>query len=102
MIKAYGDVPAQSVRAWVWELDGEILTVAGWYVTPGVAVVFSDMFLDNAPSLAVFRRARDFLKDVPPPAICEGTRKSRRFLEALGWEHMGSVADDVELFKWHS
>jgi hypothetical protein len=100
LIMKFGKVPDFTVRAWVWTLDDKVLTLAGWFVTGRVILVFSDMFLDSAPAVGVFRRARDFMATVPSPAICEGSDASRRFLEALGWRHVGTAVGGKEIFLW--
>jgi hypothetical protein len=84
-------------RGWVWKLDGEAVAIAGYYLTASSAVVFSDIRGDVS-KFKIWREAVAAMKDITIPAICVATRGSERFLERLGWEHVGP-SEDGEVYK---
>lgn len=93
--------PPKSARAWVAELDGRVIAVAGYYIDGGAAVVFSDMKdeMYDFP-VTIVREARAFMARLPVPAACSASPRVRgagRFLRRLGWQHLrGNV------FVWNS
>lgn len=87
-----------SVRAWAWDVDGEVAAVAGYYLSNGQAVVFSDM-IATAPKIRVWREAKAFMDLLKLPAVCRASTGSEQFLERLGWIHMQST-DDGEVYRW--
>jgi hypothetical protein len=94
----FDKLPAQSMRAWVLKRNDEVLGVAGFYVSNGVAVVFSDS-TDGIPKLRIWRESLKFMRDLKIPAICT-TQGSGPFLERLGWIYVGPSSDgDVYRFE---
>lgn len=82
-----------TVRATVWERDGEVVGLAGYYLHGDVAVVFSEA-KEGLPKLAVWREAKAFMARLKRPAVCF-TEGSGRFLERLGW-----VKGQGEEYRW--
>lgn len=94
-IKAYFKKSApHTIRAWALEVDGHVEGIAGYYVAGGNAVVFSDVN-EGVKKMTIWRAGLSFVKSLPLPAICEGTEKSKAFLERLGWVQVG----DEMVFK---
>lgn len=78
-----------AVRAKVLERDGEVLGIAGYYVTPRAAVVFSDA-KPGIPKQLIWREAVAFMADLKLPAICAcESDGAARFLKRLGWAEAG-------------
>lgn len=94
IVSFYGDIPAQTFRAWVLEDDEEIKGVAGYYAMGDMVVVFSDV-KEGVPKMTIWRQAKALMESIPGPAICY-SNDSKPFLERLGWEDTG---DGV--FKWN-
>jgi len=95
----YGKMPPRSVRAWVMEKDGVVVGIAGYFLSGGRAVMFSDM---NAPipAMAIWRASVALMKSMQVPAICVGTEKSAPFLKRLGWVYVGNSSDGM-VFEWN-
>lgn len=94
----FGEGTPRTVRAQVFERDGEILGMIGHYVERGVATVFSD-YLVEVPKMTVWRASVRYMKTIKMPCICTGTDETRPFLERLGWEYVGAV-DDGSVFRF--
>ena len=87
-IKAfYGELPATSVRAWVLEIGGEVVGIAGYRRDGNYMVVFSDVKPD-VPKMTIWRKAREFMAMLDFEAFCQCTETSGPFLERLGWERV--------------
>lgn len=78
----FGHATPVTIRATVWERDGELLGIAGYYMD-GVAVVFSES-KPGLPKLAIWREAKAFMAGLNIPAVCI-TEEGGPFLERLGW-----------------
>lgn len=91
-------MPDQSIRAVVWERDGEILGVAGYYIVGGSAVLFSDVRPD-APKFAIWKQARKYMSEVRIPMICEADESSSAFLKRLGWAYLETV-EGKDIYSW--
>lgn len=83
----YGSIP-MSMRATVAELDGRVVGIAGYYMAQGVAFVFSDCKAE-LPKMTIWREAVKYMQGLTIPAICVASEGSERFLERLGWKHLG-------------
>ena len=90
----YGRLPPQAVRARVLERDSEIMGIAGYYMTPKGAVVFSDN-KPGLPLMLIAREAKAMMATINVPAICQGSAESAPFLEWLGWERQ-----EGDVFIW--
>ena len=96
------------MRAWVAEMDGEILGMAGHYVHGEAVVVFSKMDekMREFP-VTIMRLSKEFmqrLKSSRLPAICLASQdegNSCAFLERLGWRHAGT-GDKGEVYTWQT
>lgn len=91
----FGKSAPKTVRAWVLTVDGKVVGVAGYYISAGNAVVFSDI-KDGIPKMTVWRAAVEFMESLNLPVICEGSEGSKSFLERLGWTQ---VNDDMVFRK---
>ena len=100
LLTFYGRLPPYSVRARVLEIDGELLGVAGYHITNGMAVMFSD-WKEGIPAITVWREAVAMMKEIKMPAICVATDQSGKFLKRLGWQYAGP-SDDGDVYSWHS
>ena len=92
----FGQPSPYTIKAQVWEIDGEIVGVAGYYLIGPTAMVFSDMRGD-IPKMSVWRASKEFMKNLKFPVLCEGTEESAPFLKRLGWQ---PVPDMEGLFRW--
>ena len=91
----FGRLPPSAVRAKVLDVDGEVVGIAGYYVTPRAIVVFSGAS-PGIPKLRIWREALRFMADLKLPAICFcQSPDAARFLERLGWHNAGE-----EVFTW--
>ena len=85
----YGHDLPFSARAWVAEVDGEVIGIAGYYLRGGAALVFSDMReAMKAYPVTIMREARRLMARIKVPAVCIADPDlpgSGRFLERLGW-----------------
>ncbi len=82
-----------TVRARVWERDGEILGIAGYHLVGGTAVVFSES-KPGLPKAAVWRESLKFMADLKRPAVCF-SESAGPFLERLGW-----IKGEGEEYTW--
>lgn len=87
------------MRARVIERDGEVVAVAGYYVTNGWAAVFSDIKDETLPKLLIWREALKVMRDVKIKAFCVGDEKSGAFLQRLGWKFNNS-GPDGDIYTW--
>jgi len=102
MIEFFGTLPSYTLRATVWEIDGKVVAMIGYWMIAGQAVVFSDIDpLAEAPAIRIWREAKAFMDNLKHDARCVAQEGSERFLESLGWQHIGT-SDDGEIFEWHS
>lgn len=99
----YGSPLPVSARAWVAELDGEVIGIAGYYLKGGAALVFSDMTdAMRAYPVTIMREAKRVMAEIRVPAVCiaSSERKgSARFLRRLGWTFARST-DEGEAYAW--
>lgn len=99
----YGRALPRSGRAWVAELDGKVIGLAGYYLMGGRAFVFSDM--DEAMArypVTIMREARRLMAGLRLPALCiadPARETSGRFLERLGWRLVGP-GDEGDIYAW--
>ena len=100
VIEIMGHLPATTIRAKVLEApDGQLLGIAGYWVQAGFAVVFSQVVEGAKISkLRIWKESVEFMKGLDVPARCI-TTTSGRFLERLGWSHIGS-SDQGEVYEW--
>lgn len=97
-----------TVRAWVAELDGEPIGIAGYYLIAGRAMVFSDMRdeMKRFPVL-IMKLAIEFMGSIQStglPLVCTASTKipnAEKFLQRLGWLHVGP-SEAGEVYTWHS
>lgn len=94
----YGRSSEKTIRAQVWELDGEPAAVAGVYRLGAARVVFSDI-RPGVPKMAIWRQAKAFMDDLKAPALCIAEANSGPFLERLGWAFVGS-SEDGDVYQW--
>lgn len=101
MLDFFGKLPSHSVRAQVWELDGELAAFAGYYMHGTTAVVFSDIKPDlDVPAITIVRQAIAYLSDLPVDAICSAEdERAEMFLERLGWKH-AATTEEGEIYAW--
>lgn len=90
----YERLPGPSIRAWVLEMDGEVVGVSGWYGVP--RVVFSDV-REGVPKMTIWRAAKAMMAKMDKPAVCQGSEGSRAMLERLGWQEL-----EDEVFTWQA
>lgn len=89
----FGKGAPRTIRARALDVGGEVVGIAGYYVSDGVAVVFSDI-RKGIPKMTIWREALSLMNSLKLPAVCEGSPESARFLKRLGW----SQVDDGYLF----
>ena len=94
----FGKASPHTVRARVLDIDGEIAAIAGYYISGGVAVVFSDIKL-AVPKMTIWREARAMMDGLKLPAVCLADCGSGLFLERLGWSEVGTTKDG-DIYKW--
>lgn len=100
----YGRRLPYTARAWVAELDGEVIGIAGWYRrADGYALAFSDMTdaMRMWPGM-IMREAKRFMGALSGPAVCVANcneEGAARFLSHLGWRKVG-VCEDGEVYAW--
>ena len=102
-----GRPPEMAARAYVAELDGDILALAGIYYCAGVAIAFCEM--DDAMRQhrkSIMRGARLVMREViasmrmPVFAICSKREPNApAFLSRLGFEPAG-VTGLGALYRW--
>ncbi|MFK7942613.1 MAG: hypothetical protein AB8B85_06850, partial [Paracoccaceae bacterium] len=100
--------PPVSMRAWVADLDGEVIGMAGHYMHGEFVMVFSTMTekMREFP-ITIMRASRDFMasfRRTGLPAICVASpdeENSCAFLERLGWSHIGT-GDLGEVYRWQT
>lgn len=85
----YGVSVPKSLRAWALWQDDEPVGVAGYHITNGKAVVFSDV-KDGLPKMTIWRGAKLFMDMLNLPAVCIATDTSGPMLKRLGWHHVGA------------
>lgn len=83
----HGRRPDHAVRAWVLEVDGEVVGMAGWRVAGEHLVVFSDV-KPGVAKMTVWRKAKQLMAMIDFPAFCECTETSGPMLLRLGWRHV--------------
>lgn len=83
IVALFGESPV-TVRARVIETDGEVAGIAGYYLSGGVAVFFSEI-RKPIPKMTIWRESLRFMKDVKMPAVCFSEDGSGAFLKRLGW-----------------
>lgn len=93
-LEFYGELPRQSVKARVLEVEGTVRGILGYYMLGRAAVVFSDMRGD-IPKMTIWREAKAFMESMTLPAVCEATETSGPLLERLGWRHI-----DGGVYEW--
>ena len=106
--KIYDRAPPVSMRAWVAELDGEVIGMAGHYLEQGCVMVFSTMKdkMRDFP-ITIMRASREFMTTLAKsglPAMCVASSdecNACAFLERLGWVHAGT-SEDGEVYTWTS
>lgn len=96
----YGQMPPRSVRATIYEFNGEPAAVFGFYIEHGVRVVFSDIKVE-APKKAIWREAKAIMANLTEPAVCVATEGSERFLERLGWKFV-DVSSEGTVYQWRA
>lgn len=99
----YGRSPPYTMRAWVAELDGEVIGIAGYYMRQGWVQAFSDMndAMRQYPG-TIMREARRFMARLKSPALCIAScseKNAARFLGYLGWRHVGT-SEEGEVYAW--
>lgn len=102
LVDFFGKLPEATVRAQVWEYDGEVKAVAGyWTMSDGVAVVFSDIAEDvQVPPITIARQAVAYLSELDRSALCTAIdERAEAFLQRLGWEHAGT-SEEGEVYAW--
>lgn len=104
----YDRLPLVTARAWVADLGGEPIAIAGFYLDGGVVHVFSDMKDEMRRFPVTIMRAAislmGWISASGLPAECvadEEEANSRSFLERLGWAHVGAN-EYGEVYQWHS
>lgn len=100
IVRFYGRPSPRTIRATAYERDGEVLGVVGYYLEAGRAVLFSDVAPD-VPKFAIWREAKRYMAELKMPAICEGSDRSRAFLERLGWDFVQEIPGGY-LYEWGS
>lgn len=98
ILQFFEKLPPQTIRARVLERDGEVVGVAGYFVTGGMAVMFSDKRAD-IPKMTIWREAVAMMKGMKIPAVCVAESGSGPFLERLGWKRAGTSADG-DVYTW--
>ncbi len=98
VVEYFGQKAPQTIRASVFEVDGELIGIAGYYLAGGVAVVFSDNKPD-IPKMTIWRHAKAMMDSLRLPAICFATETSGPFLERLGWQFIEET-DAGDMYKW--
>lgn len=88
----FGQLPGHSIRAWVLEIDGKPVGMAGHHLVGGEFTVFSHVE-DGVPKLTIWRQAKAFMSTIKVKCYCRSTDTSGPFLERLGWSR---IADDGE------
>jgi GNAT superfamily N-acetyltransferase len=105
-IAAFSDLPAKpSIRAWVAELDGRIVGLAGVALVAGRWLAFCDLTADIRPhKIAIARAAIRFLEQCRRDGIryvyAEADLRepgSRRWLTSLGFEIDPRT---LHLYRW--
>jgi hypothetical protein len=98
IMNIYGQLPGQTVRADVFEVDGSPAAIVGRYVEDGVIVLFSDIKV-SASKMTVWRRAKEIMAGLTVPAVCVATPGSEKFLERLGWSYLCD-SDEGAVYQW--
>lgn len=96
----YGKMPGRSVRAKIYEIDGDAVGVLGHYIEDGIKVVFSDI-KRPAPKMAIWREAKAIMDNLKGPAVCVAMDGSERFLERLGWKYV-DMSDEGAVYQWQA
>lgn len=102
LIAIYGRLPSETVYAQVWEVDGRIAAIAGYWMYDGDQVVFSDIVEGvEAPAITIFRQAMAWLQDrITGTALCTAKdERAEKFLSRLGWLHLGP-SEYGEVYGW--
>lgn len=96
----YGKPFARTLKAEVFEHNGEVIAVVGYYFLNGWALVFSDI-METAPRLKmrVWREAVRFMGKLTFPALCVADEGSGPFLTRLGWQFVGPSGDG-DVYSW--
>ena len=94
----FGQNSPQTVRAKVLEADGEVMGIAGYYLSGGVAIVFSDN-KPGIPKMTIWRQSVALMNSLTIPALCVASEGSERFLERLGWARVGPTDAGV-IYQW--
>lgn len=95
-----------TARAWVADLDGKPVGIAGYHIAAGYLEVFSTVTdpLRDFP-VSIMRYGRWFMDELRRrgvPAVCsadEGEANSCAFLERLGWVEVGT-SDSGLIYTW--
>lgn len=98
IVAFYGRLPDRSVRATVYELNGEPAAIFGHYVEGGVRVIFLDISA-AVPRLTIWRKAKAAMAQIKGPAVCVAASGSGPFLERLGWAFVAD-SDEGAVYQW--
>lgn len=98
MSEMFGKPHPATLRAWSLEADGRVVAMAGYFMSEGKAVVFSDI-KEDVPKMTIWREAKRFMERLKVPSVCVATDESGPFLERLGWVFVGH-SEDGEVYTW--
>lgn len=98
LIALFGEPYGSTLRAWTLEADGEPVALAGYFMSSGHAMVFSDI-TDGIPKMTLWREAKRFMDKLKVPGVCVAAEGSGPFLERLGWAFAGH-SEDGEVYTW--
>ncbi len=101
MAEFYDEAPTGSVRAWVADLDGKVIGIAGCVYVGDKVVAFSAMKEEmRAFPVTIMRAARFIAKKLPPGAVAKAydqEKHSAKLLERLGFEPLDANAGT---YRW--
>ena len=104
----YGTEPPYSFKAWVAELDGKVIGLAGFALGGAVPMAFSDMTEEMAKyPVTIMRESRRVMNElagVGRPLHCLASKhlpNSEAFLQRLGWTWFRHD-ENGEVYTWQS
>lgn len=100
MIEMFGKPYSATLRAWSLEADGKVVAMAGYFMSAGKAVVFSDI-KEDVPKMTIWREAKRFMDQLNVPSVCLAEDEAGPFLERLGWVFEGH-SQDGGVYTWQA